>query len=863
MNSPRSRKSTSASRNAESPSPTSKPELVENATYPPSLNVAFFHGVPPPRRPKFAVSESTSCANLKKLINLPVLFLILLSVVVAASAIGVDILISLILRGFYSLITIFPGQPAIPWVLYILLTVSGLLISILVVAAINPAATGSGVPEMRVILSGVYVMHYLDPSILIAKFVSVILCAGSGLFIGREGPFVHISCLIANWMRKFPPFRNMAMNIAAKQRILTAACALGLAVDYGSSIGGVLFSIEVTSTYYAVEDYGNSFICAIIGGLAFRLFHNLYFRNPIFAPLLPYVGVASTSLFDLVIALAIGVGAALYTAAFIWLHAGLVAALKRLTPPVERKLHFYLFRCGWGIIVAVITAVIRYPTVIGAFMSMSTSTGISDLFGISVASLDRGWNGFSSLFAYSLGFTFLLLLSISLPVPFGVFTPILAIGAGWGRIIGESLLVGFPNNAPGAGPIEPEGYAVVMAAAMMGGLTHAYSSAVLVSELTGQVGLLPAQLVAVLIAVNLSKRLSVSIFDSFLIQRRLPYLPVPQGDTLHLTAADIMDRNVACVPRHCSKQFLRQLLMVPTHTSMFAVVESLSSKTVLGTVSRFELLALAAMEMSRVSQAATEIDSDNELDVALARIRERYQFPTRFSTLSVETTTSAGAISHITAPRIVSSASLATPLAPLSSVEHPPPPVSVLSLGDSAVTPIAETERISLAMTDLDAANEIASAAAAAVAQVQADELQALSPVVSPAASPRVSVPDAPVLTSSPVSDDLADMRFTEDPAPRISFDIAGEIESPVQSSAEPGMVELMEIAMSMPHSPVPPSSATAAGVHTTDEDVPRLSIVSFRSTRSDGTAAHSVHPDDGHMVEIPATAAITLPDLR
>ena len=93
------------------------------------------------------------------------------------------------------------------------------------------------------------------------------------------------------------------------------------------------------------------------------------------------------------------------------------------------------------------------------------------------------------------------ILSITMPIPAGVFVPVFVIGAGFGRLVGEIMAIWFPsglNPAPvtddlppsfcdwgGGSHIVPGGYAVVGAAALAGGVTHTISTSVIVFELTG------------------------------------------------------------------------------------------------------------------------------------------------------------------------------------------------------------------------------------------------------------------------------------------------------------------------------------------------------------------------------------------
>ena len=73
---------------------------------------------------------------------------------------------------------------------------------------------------------------------------------------GKEGPFVHISCMCARLMSKFiKGFQGIYANESRNSDILSCACALGVSSSFAAPIGGVLFSIEVTSTYFAVRNY--------------------------------------------------------------------------------------------------------------------------------------------------------------------------------------------------------------------------------------------------------------------------------------------------------------------------------------------------------------------------------------------------------------------------------------------------------------------------------------------------------------------------------------------------------------------------------------------------------------------------------
>ncbi|KFM68104.1 Chloride channel protein 2, partial [Stegodyphus mimosarum] len=65
-----------------------------------------------------------------------------------------------------------------------------------------PQAIGSGIPEMKTILRGVVLKEYLSFRTLISKVIGLTCTLGSGMPLGKEGPFVHISSILATILSK-------------------------------------------------------------------------------------------------------------------------------------------------------------------------------------------------------------------------------------------------------------------------------------------------------------------------------------------------------------------------------------------------------------------------------------------------------------------------------------------------------------------------------------------------------------------------------------------------------------------------------------------------------------------------------------
>jgi H+/Cl- antiporter ClcA len=58
--------------------------------------------------------------------------------------------------------------------------------------------------------------------------------------------------------------------------MLSAACAVGCASVFSAPVGGVLLSIELTSSYFSVRNYWRGFFAAACGATVFRIMRILF-----------------------------------------------------------------------------------------------------------------------------------------------------------------------------------------------------------------------------------------------------------------------------------------------------------------------------------------------------------------------------------------------------------------------------------------------------------------------------------------------------------------------------------------------------------------------------------------------------------
>jgi chloride channel 3/4/5 len=140
------------------------------------------------------------------------------------------------------------------------------------------SAAGSGVAEVRVILSGFVLHGFLGVKTLFIKTIALVLSVASGLSLGKEGPFVHIATCVGNIACRL--FSKYDGNDGKRREVLSAAAAAGVAVAFGAPIGGVLFCLEEVAYFFPAKTLFRTFFCCITAALTLK-FLNPYGTNKI------------------------------------------------------------------------------------------------------------------------------------------------------------------------------------------------------------------------------------------------------------------------------------------------------------------------------------------------------------------------------------------------------------------------------------------------------------------------------------------------------------------------------------------------------------------------------------------------------
>ncbi|KAG7239262.1 hypothetical protein INR49_029391, partial [Caranx melampygus] len=161
-----------------------------------------------------------------------------------------------------------PFAYIVNYLMYIFWALLFSFLAVTLVRAFAPYACGSGIPEIKTILSGFIIRGYLGKWTLIIKTITLVLAVSSGLSLGKEGPLVHVACCCANILCHL--FTKYRKNEAKRREVLSAAAAVGV-VAFGAPIGGVLFSLEeVSELLLPSEDSVRSFFAALVAAFTLR-----------------------------------------------------------------------------------------------------------------------------------------------------------------------------------------------------------------------------------------------------------------------------------------------------------------------------------------------------------------------------------------------------------------------------------------------------------------------------------------------------------------------------------------------------------------------------------------------------------------
>ncbi|MDE1991243.1 MAG: chloride channel protein [Rhizobiaceae bacterium] len=296
------------------------------------------------------------------------------------------------------------------WLLPLLLTPLGFVLSAWLATSLFPNSQGSGIPQA---IAARHLNHYEDRAKLLSlrlafgKIVLTTLGLLCGASIGREGPTVQVG---ASFMLAVARFGGMAQA----RGLILAGSAAGIAAAFNTPLAGIVFAIEEMSRTYESRANGLVLTAVILSGLAALGLSGSY----------NYFGTANaapTELADWGLVLICGIGGGALGAAFsgFALYAGI--RIRRWAQPQPLK---------------------RMLTLAGACGLAVALVGVmsgGDTFGTGYDQARGAIEGNALPLLFFLEKLLASFLSMISGIPGGIFAPSLAVGAGLGSTVGTLM----------------------------------------------------------------------------------------------------------------------------------------------------------------------------------------------------------------------------------------------------------------------------------------------------------------------------------------------------------------------------------------------------------------------------------------
>jgi len=359
-------------------------------------------------------------------------------------------------------------------------------------AKFGSQAIGSGIPEVKSILSGSNPRNFLTSSCFFSKVVGLSLAVASGLQIGSEGPDIHIAVIISRMLMSASFFGFALRNKDITMLVFSASAAAGVATSFGAPMSGVMFTVEIVGSYFVVSHYTSMFTASMVAGSVFMLLNNLVQDNPLidseynldncntvlqsalfkaicsiknYTPIYKYVNAEGltkltfiSSFWNLIAYVFIGAVFGVMSAAYITVQ----AKLRALLQPIMSRNKYLM-----PIVIAIVSGLLTFPG-FTEYLSYMPKRSMQDLLlarpldSPSNATLDlhahaNDWGSTGSvvgnLAVYFVVKLVLLAFAIVLPIPCGFMGPIMTLGAAGGRFFGELFLMwGLVNDTVQCNP---------------------------------------------------------------------------------------------------------------------------------------------------------------------------------------------------------------------------------------------------------------------------------------------------------------------------------------------------------------------------------------------------------------------------
>ncbi|SCW02681.1 LAFE_0F11980g1_1 [Lachancea fermentati] len=512
------------------------------------------------------------------------------------------------------------SNPLFGFFLFVILSLTFAMSSALMVKYIAPMATGSGISEIKVWVSGFrYKDEFLNLTTLIVKSIALPFAISSGLSVGKEGPSVHYATccgfVITNWLLKHD------LKFPEQAEYLIASTAGGVAVAFGAPIGGVLFALEEmsTTTEFSLSILWKSYYVALAAVAT------LQYMNPLRNGKIVVFEVSYDKdwhVQEIPVFIILGVFGGLY---------GNFISKWNVHFVSFRRKYLSKWRLNEVAVLALITALLSY---FNEFLKLDMTESMGVLFHECIAGdgesvwthricqLDANTHVgafiqilMSLLFA-TVARALLVVVSYGCSVPAGIFVPSMAVGATFGRavsLIVERFFIGHNIITPGT-------YAFLGAAATLSGITNLTLTVVVIMfELTGAFTYIIPTMIVVAITRLIFSSLGArgGIADQMIIFNGFPLLEDSKEDMVFLrnySALDIMATNISVLRSSMHLSELNDFLVHNSNFNGFPVVREMEKNALesecIGYISKSTIQTQLLIEASEDTSDQTIIHFD-------------------------------------------------------------------------------------------------------------------------------------------------------------------------------------------------------------------------------------------------------------
>lgn len=413
---------------------------------------------------------------------------------------------------------------------------------------------GSGIPQLKMLMAGEYLVDLLDIQMIMGKIVSLLFTVASGLWLGYEGPMVHIASSFVDFNLSLVSSFGMCIhNEALRREMVSTGFAVGIALYFDAPIGGVLFGLEQIETFFQIDKVmWNSFICTTIGVTFLQKMHpsientvnesfKVDFKN-------------NWLYFEAIIYVLLGTFCGLMAIVFNKLT--IKCARFRRSRIEQRDLKKQMLEV---VLVALITNGLSYLLPLTQYslvemVKMLFTDCVDDPSSPLCPATSTGfpWQSLLTLAVITIEGFLLSAYTYGISLPGGILVPALTIGALMGRFLG--VFMEFMQEELQLWPvfrqcyteksscITAASYAVVGAASFFAGVTKmSVASVVIVSELTGALNYLIPIMMGVFCAKFLNEIvLNKSIYELLMIESDEDYLPSNLEDDMTISELSSM-----------------------------------------------------------------------------------------------------------------------------------------------------------------------------------------------------------------------------------------------------------------------------------------------------------------------------------